>query len=92
MLVKWSTEIDGRGVFHCYRHAEVTQSKGMYNFTPRNSLLRLICENPNSNRDWKSRYFFLEGDEWMCHSGDNEFMPVDKTWGIMPPLGMCLST
>ena len=65
--------------FHCYCPAEVTQSKGMYNFTPKNPLLRLICENPNSNRDWKSRYFFLEGDEWICHPGDNEFMPVDKT-------------
>ena len=78
--------------FHCYCPTEVIQSKGMYNFTPRSPLLRLICENPDSNRDWKSRYFFLEGDEWMCHPGDNEFMPVDKTWGIMPPSGMCLST
>jgi len=51
----------------------------MYNFTPGSSLLWLICENPDSNRDWKSYYFFLEGDGWMCHSSDNEFMPVDKT-------------
>ena len=77
---------------HCYRLAEVTQSKGIYNFMPRNPLLRLICENPNSNRDWKNRYFFLKGDEWMCHPGDNEFMPVDKTWGMMSPLGMYPST
>ena len=28
----------------------------------------------------------------MCHPGDNEFMPVDKTWGIMPPPGMHPST
>ena len=74
--------------FHCYRLAEVSQSKGMYNFMPRSPLLRLICKNLDSNRDWKSRYFFLEDDEWMCHPGDNEFMPVDKTWGIMPPSGM----
>ena len=64
---------------HCYCPTEVTQSNGIYNFMPRNPLLRLICENPDSNRDWKSRYFFLEGDEWMCHPGDNEFMLVDKT-------------
>ena len=51
--------------FHCYRPAEVTQSKGIYNFTPRGLLLRLIYENPDSNRDWKSHYFFFEGDEWM---------------------------
>ena len=60
--------------FQCYRPTEVTQSKGMYNFTPRSPLLRLICENPDSNRDWKSHYFFLEGDEWMCHPSDNEFI------------------
>ena len=74
--------------FHCYCPVEITQSKGMYNFAPRGPLLRLICENHDSNRDWKSRYFFFEGDEWMYHPGDTEFMPVDKTWGIMPPLGM----
>ena len=28
--------------FHYYRLAKVTQSKGMYNFTPKNPLLRLI--------------------------------------------------
>ena len=78
--------------FHYYHPAEVSQSKGMYNFTPKSSLLRLICENLNSNRDWKSRYFFLEGDKWMCHPGDNEFIPVDKTWGIMPTSGMRPST
>ena len=78
--------------FQCYRPTKVTQSKGMYNFTPRSPLLRLIYENLDSNRDWKSRYFFLEGDEWICHPGDNEFMPVEKTWGIMPQSSICLST
>ena len=24
----------------------------------------------------------------MCHPGDNEYMPVNKTWGIIPPSGM----
>ena len=27
----------------------------------------------------------------MCHPGDQEYMPVDKTWGIMPMSGMCPS-
>ena len=49
--------------FHCYHPAEVSQSKGMYNFMPRSLLLRLICENPDFNKDWKSCYFFLEGDK-----------------------------
>ena len=74
--------------FNCYHPAEITQSKAMYNFAPRSPLLRLICENPDSNKDWKNRYFFFEGDGWMFHPGDIEFIPVDKTWGIMPPSGM----
>ena len=64
----------------------------MYSFLPRNPLLRLICETLDSNRGWKSRYFFMESDKWMCHPGGNEFMPVDKTWGIMPPFSMRPST
>ena len=26
----------------------------------------------------------------MCHPGDQEYMSVDKTWGIMPPSSMYL--
>ena len=68
-----------------------SSSLGVYIFLPRKPSLRLVCETPDSNRNWKSRYFFLEGDNWMCHPDDQEFMPVDKTWGIMAPSGMCLS-
>ena len=59
----------------------------MYSFVPKSPLLRLVCETPDSNRNWKSRYFFMEGDEWMCRPDDNEFMPVNTTWGILPPFG-----
>ena len=62
--------------------------QGLYCFMPRSPLMRLVCDTPDSNRNWKSRYFFMEGDEWMCHPGDNEYMHIDKTWGIMPPSGM----
>ena len=78
-------------LFHCYRPYEITQSKGMYSFVPKSSLLRLVCETPDSNRNWKSRYFFMESDEWMCHPSDTKYMPIDKTWGILPPFGMNLS-
>ena len=81
-----------REFLHCYRLDEISQSKGMYSFMPRSPLLRLVCETPDSNRDWKSRYFFMEGDEWMCRPGDNDFMPIDTTWGILPPSGMYQST
>ena len=73
---------------HCYCPDEIAQSKGMYSFMPRSLLLRLVCETPSSNRNWKSRYFFMKGDEWMFRPGDNEFMPVNTTWGILPLSGM----
>ena len=78
--------------FNCYRPAEIAKSKGMYSFLPKSPLLRLICETPDSNRGQKSHYFFMEGDEWMCHPDDNEFLPINKRWGIMPPSGMHPST
>ena len=65
--------------FHCYRLTDIVQSRGMYSFVPRSPLLRLMSDTLDSNRNWKSRYFFMEGDEWMCHPGDHEYMPIDTT-------------
>ena len=77
-----------REFLHCYRPDEIDKSRGMYSFVPRKSILKVIYETPDSNRDWKSRYFLLEGDGWMCHSGETDFMPVDKTWGILDQFGI----
>ena len=74
--------------FHYNRPDEIAQSKGMYSFVPESLLLRLVCETPNSNRNWNSRYFFMERDEWMCLPGDTDHMPVDTTWDILHPSGM----
>ena len=60
----------------------------MYSFVPRSLLLKLVCDTPDSNRNWKGHYFFIQRDDWKCHPGDQEYMRVDKTWGIMPPSGM----
>ena len=64
---------------HCYHPNEINKSKEMYSFVPRKSVLKVIYETPDSNCD----YFFLEGDGWMCHPGEMDYMPVDKTWGIL---------
>ena len=72
-----------REFLHCYHPDEIDRSRGMYSFVPRSPLLKVIYDTPDSNRDWKSRYFFLEGDGWMCRLGDTEHMPVDTTWGIL---------
>ena len=68
-----------REFLHCYRPDEIDKSRGMYSFVPRSPLLKVIFETPDSNTDWKSHYFFLKGDEWMCHPGDTKYMPVDMT-------------
>ena len=77
-----------REFLHCYRPDKTDKSMVMYSFVPRKSVLKVIYETPDSNRDWKSRYFFLEGDSWMCHPGETNYMPVDKTWGILNPSGI----
>ena len=77
-----------REFLHYYRPDEIDKSRGMYSFVPRKSVLKVIYETLDSNRDWKSRYFFLECDGWMCHLGETDFMPVDKTWGILDMSGI----
>lgn len=72
-----------REFLHCYRPDEIDRSRGMYSFASRSPLLKVIFETPDSNRDWKSRYFFLEGDKWMNSPGETEYMPVDTTWGVI---------
>ena len=68
-----------REFLHCYHPDEIDKSRGVYSFVPKSPLLKVIYETPDSNRDWKSRYFFLEGDDWMCRPGDTEHMPVNMT-------------
>ena len=80
-----------REFLNCYRPDEIDKSTGMYNFVPRSPLLRLVYETLDSNRNWKSHYFFLEGNGWMGRPGDTEFMPVDTTWGMLNLSGMHLS-
>ena len=77
-----------REFLHCYRPDEISGSRGMYSFASRSSLLKVIFETPDSNRDWKSRYFFLEGNRWMNHPGETEYLPVDTTWAVINQLRM----
>ena len=36
---------------HCYHPDKIDKSRGIYSFVPRSSLLKVIFETPNSNRD-----------------------------------------
>ena len=63
----------------------------IYNFLPRKSSLRLVYETFDSNRNWKNWYFFIQGDNWMCHPDEQENMPlVNRTWVIILLFGRLL--
>ena len=51
-----------RQFLYCYCLEEIDKSRGVYSFIPGSPLLKVIYETLDSNRDWKSHYFFLEGD------------------------------
>ena len=63
-----------REFLHCYRPDEIDRLRGIYSFASRSQLLKVIFETPDSNKDWKSRYFFLEGHGWMSRPRETEYM------------------
>ena len=44
--------------FYCYKPQQITSSKDIYHFLERKTLLRLVSDIPDSNRNWKNQYFF----------------------------------
>ena len=45
---------------------------------------------PDSNRNWKSRFFFVEGMDWVCHGEEWATMPrgyFDNTWAFVRESG-----
>ena len=48
--------------FWCYTPQHISSSKGIYHFVARKKSLTLVSNMPNSNRNWKSRYFFCLRD------------------------------
>ena len=76
--------------FYCYRPQHIISSQGIYHFAIRKKDLRLVSDMPDSNRSWKSRYFFIQGTDWVCHLEEWVTMPhgFDNTWGIVKDLGL----
>ena len=44
-----------------------------------------MSDMPNSNRNWKGRYFFVQGTDYVCRLEEWATMPhgFDNTWGIV---------
>ena len=55
--------------------------------------LRLVSDMPDSNRNWKGKYFFIKGTDWVCRPEEWDTMPngFDNTWGIIKDSGLILS-
>ena len=54
----------------------------------RRATLKLMTDVPDYNRDWKDRYFFVQGTDWVC--GLEEWVDVvefDNTWGVLDTTG-----
>ena len=48
--------------------------------------LKLVSDMLDSNRNWKSRYFFVEGTDWVCRQEEWVTMPrgyFDNTWAFV---------
>ena len=47
---------------------------------------KLVSDMPDSNKNWKSRYFFVEGTDWVCRQEEWVTMPrgyFDNTWAFV---------
>ena len=76
--------------FYCYRPHHISSSKGTYYFSVREKDLKLVSDMPYSNRNWKSRYFFVKGTDWVCRKEEWVTMPhgyFDNTWAFVRESG-----
>ena len=79
--------------FWCYRPQHIISTQGIYHFAARKKALRLVSDMLDFNRNWKGRYFFVKGTDWVCRPGEWDTMShgFDNTWGIVKDLGLMLS-
>ena len=52
--------------FYCYKSQQISLSKGIYHFLARKMSLRLVSDMLDSYRNWKNRYFFVQGNGIVC--------------------------
>ena len=49
-----------------YKPIRVPKAEGMYYFKCRKRERQLITKIPSSNGDWKEKFFFVLGSDWVC--------------------------
>ena len=81
--LRWTSSFTATGLI-------ISSSKGTYHFAVREKDLKLVSDMPYSNRNWKSRFFFVEGMDWVCHGEEWATMPrgyFDNTWAFVRESG-----
>lgn len=75
--------------FYYYKSQQISSSRGIYHFLARKLAFRLVSNMLDSNRNWKNRYFFVQGMEWLCRPEVWACMPdrFNNTWGIIKESG-----
>ena len=74
----------------CYKHSEISQSLGFYQFTARGTNCSLIKSLASSNKNWKTEFFFVFGF-WtgnLVDVGRDTFAPYTGNLGNLRPEGM----
>ena len=76
--------------FWCYRPQHIISSQGIYHFATRKKALRLVLDMPDSNKNWKGKYFFVKGMDQVCRLEEWDTMPhgFNNTWGIVKDSGL----
>ena len=79
---------------YCYKHSEISQSLGFYQFSARGSNCRLIRSLPLSDRLWNTEFFFVS---WcwarnLVKVGRDTFPPYIGDIGRLCSKGMLLSS
>ena len=68
----------------------MVSSQGIYHFDVWEKGLNLVSDMSDSNRNWKGRYFFVKGTNWVCHQEEWKTMPhgyFDNTWAFVKDSG-----
>ena len=71
--------------FYYYRPQQIHLSKGIYHFLAGKPSFKLVSDMPDSNRNCKNRYFFVQGMDWVCILEESDSIPdgFDNTWGVL---------
>lgn len=94
-MVLWELTFQGqhhltvREFFRCYVVKE--QEPRWFFFASRDPLLTLVMGLLSSCSGWKTRYFFISGENWECPPGEVPKVKVNRRWAlVISPIGKLL--